>query len=69
MQRKINVLLSHHQNAGQNYDMKIENRYAKCGKVQVFENNSNKICFRLKLRGDWILAMLATIEFVFLSAI
>jgi hypothetical protein len=36
------MLLSHHQNAGQNHDMKIANRcFEKCGTIQIFGNDNN----------------------------
>jgi hypothetical protein len=46
---KVNVektdltLLSHHQNAGQNHDIKSTNTFfKKCGIVQISGNDSNK---------------------------
>jgi hypothetical protein len=37
------MLLSHHQNGGQNDDTKIGNRcYEKCGTVQIFGKDYNK---------------------------
>jgi hypothetical protein len=37
------MLLSRHQNAGQNHDIKIGNRwFSKYGTVQIFGNENNK---------------------------
>jgi hypothetical protein len=64
------MLLSRHQNTGQTHDIKMANR--------CFENVKHfkyfgtpvtiRIWFRRKLRGDWILVMLATISPEFLSS-
>jgi hypothetical protein len=40
------MLLSHHQNAGQNRDMKIANRYFEnVTQIKIFGNESNKSKF------------------------
>jgi hypothetical protein len=39
------VLLSHHQNAGQNCDVKIANRSSECATVQTSGNDSNNTKF------------------------
>jgi hypothetical protein len=36
------MLLSCHQNVGQNQDLKIANISCKCVTVQIFENDNNK---------------------------
>jgi hypothetical protein len=36
------MLLSHHQNAGQDHDIKAANILWQCGTVQIFGNDSNK---------------------------
>jgi hypothetical protein len=36
------MLLSRHQNAGQNHNVKMGNMFGKCGTVQIFGNDSNK---------------------------
>jgi hypothetical protein len=37
------MLLSHHQNEGQNHDITMEIRcFKKCGTVQIFGNDDNK---------------------------
>jgi hypothetical protein len=36
------MLLSHHQNAGQNWNIKIQTGRLKCVTVQIFGNDSNK---------------------------
>jgi hypothetical protein len=37
------MLVSRHQNAGKNHDIKTANRsFEKCGTVQIFWNDSNK---------------------------
>jgi hypothetical protein len=36
------MLMPCHQNAGQNDDIKIDNIFFECGKVQVFGSNNNK---------------------------
>jgi hypothetical protein len=42
------ILLSHHQNAGQNQDVKITDRSSeKYGTVQIFGNDCNKSEFDL----------------------
>jgi nitrous oxide reductase len=42
------MLLSRHHNAGQNHDIKRNNRsFEKCGKVQMFGNDHNKTEFDL----------------------
>jgi hypothetical protein len=38
-------LQSHHQNAGQNHNIKISNMFWKCDTVQIFGNNRNKSKF------------------------
>jgi hypothetical protein len=44
----LSTLLSRHQKAGQNHDIKIGNMFWKCGTVQVFGNDSNKSKFEIK---------------------
>jgi hypothetical protein len=40
------MLLSHHQNAGKNWDIKIANNsFENVSRVQIFENDSNKSKF------------------------
>jgi hypothetical protein len=37
------MVMFHHQNAGQNHNLMIANKsFKKYGRVQMFENNSNK---------------------------
>jgi hypothetical protein len=36
------MLLSRHQNSGQNHDMQIADMFWKCGTVQIFGNDYNK---------------------------
>jgi hypothetical protein len=47
-------LLSRHQNAGQNRDIKVGKiSYEKCGRIEIFWNGSNKLKLDTrKLRGD-----------------
>jgi hypothetical protein len=60
-----NMLLSHHQNAGQNQDMKIANRYFENVAQFKYLGKTNKLKFykRRKLRGDGIQVMIDTIQF------
>jgi hypothetical protein len=46
------ILLSRHQNAGQNQDIKMANRYFELFKYFWNDSNKYKICFKRKLRGD-----------------
>jgi hypothetical protein len=58
------MLLSHDQNAGQNRDIKIANRsFESVSQFKYLETTvTNQNLIQKKLRGDWILVMLATIQ-------
>jgi hypothetical protein len=44
--------MSHHQNAWKNRNIMTLTEPLKCGKVQIFGNDSDKILFMAKLRYD-----------------
>jgi hypothetical protein len=57
------ILLSHHQNAGQNHDIKMANRsFENMEQVKYFGMTVTNQNFRKKLRGERILVMLSTIQ-------
>jgi hypothetical protein len=58
------MLLSHHQNAAQNHDIKKANRlFCKCCTVQIYGKHRNKSKFDLmrKLKADLILVTIPVI--------
>jgi hypothetical protein len=64
VERTKYMLLSRHQNAGQNLDIEIGNRsFENVSQFQYFWEWQQQIKIsRSKLRGDWILVTLATIR-------
>jgi hypothetical protein len=58
----MSMLLSRHQNAGQNHNIKTVNRpFKKCDAVQIFGNDSNKSKFDSGKHSEEIRVMFATI--------
>jgi hypothetical protein len=56
------MLLSRHQNAGQNHDIKIGNMFWKCGTVEIFQFNSICIYLRANLTAQRPVTKLARVH-------